>query len=49
MEADGVRFLESALKRNPRYRPAHRALVDYYRSIGQPEIAALHEKALLRK
>jgi tetratricopeptide (TPR) repeat protein len=49
MEADGVRFLESALKRNPRYRPAHRALVDFYRSIGQPEVAALHEKALQRK
>jgi tetratricopeptide (TPR) repeat protein len=48
-EGEGVPLLESALKRNPNYWPAHRALADYYRSIGQPVAAAVHEKAMRGK
>jgi tetratricopeptide (TPR) repeat protein len=42
----GVRFLEAALRVNPQYGPAHRALAEYYHRIGQAEAAALHERAL---
>jgi tetratricopeptide (TPR) repeat protein len=41
---EGVRWLHSALRENPRYRPAHRALALYYRQRGSPGRAAEHLK-----
>src|SRR5262249_60429880 len=41
---EGVRWLHSALRENPRYGPAHRALALYYRQIGSPGRAAEHLK-----
>jgi tetratricopeptide (TPR) repeat protein len=48
-EAEGVRLLEAALRLDPRYELAHRALASYYRGKGQAEAAALHENALRAK
>ncbi len=40
--SDGLRWLESALKEDPRYAPAHRALAAYYERTGQRATAARH-------
>lgn len=44
-DADGVRWLESALKVRPDHAPAHRALAEYYGRAGQPGRAAEHRAA----
>lgn len=41
-EAEGVRWLESALAARPDHAPAHRALADYYARTGRPDLAARH-------
>jgi tetratricopeptide (TPR) repeat protein len=41
-EQEGVRWLNMALHEAPGYRPAHRALADYYQRTGQSELAARH-------
>jgi Tfp pilus assembly protein PilF len=41
-ERDAVRWLNSALKDDPQYAPAHRALAGYYRHIGQQGRASRH-------
>jgi tetratricopeptide (TPR) repeat protein len=43
-EAEGLRWLGMALKIDGRYRPAHRALADYYESHGQPGLAEEHRR-----
>jgi tetratricopeptide (TPR) repeat protein len=45
---DGQRWLTSALANNPHHAGAHRALADYYRTSGRPELAAPHLEALQR-
>jgi predicted Zn-dependent protease len=45
-EKEGLRWLYSALQQDPGHRPTHQALRDHFRSKGQPERAAAHEKAL---
>jgi len=44
--AEGLRWLLSALKENPRYVPAHQALAEYYQRTGQPARAARHQEFL---
>lgn len=41
-EADGVRWLESALKVRPDHAPTHRLLADHYVRSGRPDRAAAH-------
>lgn len=41
-EADGLRWLESALAIRPDHAPSHRVLADYYRRTNRPELAASH-------
>jgi tetratricopeptide (TPR) repeat protein len=41
---EGVRWLESALREAPGYRPAHEALAEYYTRIGNPGRAARHRE-----
>lgn len=41
-EAEGVRWLESALRSDPNHAPTHGALAAYYERAGQPERAARH-------
>jgi tetratricopeptide (TPR) repeat protein len=43
-EDEGRRWLLMALKLQPRYAPAHRALADYFREHGQPSLADQHER-----
>jgi tetratricopeptide (TPR) repeat protein len=43
-EEEGVRWLQMALKLDPSYWPAHRALADYFREHGQPALADQHER-----
>jgi len=42
-EAEGVRWLESALAIRPDHTPSHRALADYYRRTNRAELAAPHQ------
>lgn len=42
-EAEGVRWLESALAIRPDHGPSHRALADYYRRTNRPELAGPHQ------
>ena len=41
---DGLRWLESALRLNPRHRGAHEALAEYYRRMGNQGLAARHRE-----
>jgi predicted Zn-dependent protease len=41
-EAEGLRWLESALQEAPRHPASHRALADYYERTGDPDRAAKH-------
>lgn len=41
---EGLRWLRSALKEDPHYAPAHRALADYYLRIGNRSRAAHHRR-----
>jgi tetratricopeptide (TPR) repeat protein len=41
---EGRRWLESALREDPRYAPAHRALAAYYQRTGDPGLAARHRQ-----
>jgi tetratricopeptide (TPR) repeat protein len=43
---DGVRWLNTALKRDPLHRPTHQALADYYERIGDRQQAAEHRRFL---
>jgi tetratricopeptide (TPR) repeat protein len=45
-ERQGVYYLEQALKRDPKYQPAHKALADYYESKGDKDQAAAHRRWL---
>jgi Flp pilus assembly protein TadD len=47
--AEAVRWFESALREDPRHRPTHEALRDYYRQAGRNDLAAIHEWALQGK
>lgn len=46
-DAEGLRWLESALRENPAHIPTHRVLAEYYDRIGQPERAGYHRSFLL--
>jgi tetratricopeptide (TPR) repeat protein len=43
--ADGVRWLESALKVAPDHAPTHRLLADHHARTGRPDLAARHRAA----
>ncbi len=43
-EREGVLWLHSALRADPRHRPTHRALADYYEQKQQPAQAARHRE-----
>lgn len=45
-DQDGVRWLQSALSKQPDHVPTHRLLVDYYRRTGRPAMAAHHQPFL---
>jgi predicted Zn-dependent protease len=45
-ERQGVYWLEQALKRDPRYVPAHKALAEYYKTKGDRAQAAAHRRWL---
>jgi tetratricopeptide (TPR) repeat protein len=45
-DREGLRWLYSALQQDPNHQPTHRLLRDHFRRKGQPERAAVHEKAL---
>lgn len=42
--AAGLRWLHSALKEDPNYAPAHRALADFYQSTGERALATRHRE-----
>jgi tetratricopeptide (TPR) repeat protein len=42
--AEGLRWLHSALKEDPNYAPAHRALADFYQSTGERALATRHRE-----
>ena len=42
--ADGVRWLESALRENPDHAAAHAALAAHFEKTGRPDLAARHRK-----
>ncbi len=44
-EEEGVRQLLAALAIDPRHRPSHAALADYYERTGRPDLAAPHRAA----
>jgi predicted Zn-dependent protease len=44
---EGLRWLYSALQEEPRYRPTHQVLADYYESIGDKQQAAWHRQQAL--
>jgi len=46
-DAEGLRWLESALREDPNHASTHRALAEYYERIGQPERAAHHSHFLV--
>jgi Flp pilus assembly protein TadD len=43
-EAQGVRWLRSAVLEDPQHRPAHRALAEYYERTGDKDQAARHRR-----
>lgn len=43
-EAEGVRWLNLALRYDPGHRPSHEALADYYEKAAKPEQAARHRQ-----
>jgi tetratricopeptide (TPR) repeat protein len=43
---EGLRWLQSALRENPNYAPAHNALAVYYQEMGSPGRAAQHREAV---
>ncbi len=43
-EEEGLRWLRSALRADPKHRPTHRALADYYQRKGDEERAEKHRK-----
>jgi tetratricopeptide (TPR) repeat protein len=45
-DAQGLRWLQSALQYDPRHVPSHQALADYYDRHGQSELAAPHRRRL---
>jgi tetratricopeptide (TPR) repeat protein len=44
-EPEGLLWLVSALREDPRHRPTREALADYFERIGKPEIAQRHRQA----
>jgi Tfp pilus assembly protein PilF len=46
-DKEGVRWLQSALREDPRHEPTHRLLAHYYERTGRPDLAALHGRALM--
>lgn len=44
-DAEGVRWLHSALQEAPGHRDAHQALARYYHRVGKPDLAARHFRA----
>jgi Flp pilus assembly protein TadD len=44
-EVDGLRWLDSALKIDPKHAPTHRVLADYYDRTGKADLAARHRNA----
>jgi predicted Zn-dependent protease len=42
--AEGLRWLKSALRKDPHYRPAHEALADYYEKVGLIGLASRHRQ-----
>jgi Tfp pilus assembly protein PilF len=47
-DAEGLRWLSSALQEDPNHRPTHQLLADYYRKNGKTELAEEHQRVLLR-
>ena len=45
-ELEGLRWLESALAKNPRHAETHRILADYYAETGKPDLARHHRSFL---
>ena len=43
-EEEGLRWLRSALRADPKHKPTHRALADYYQRKGDKERAAQHQR-----
>jgi len=43
---EALRWLSGALQEDPRHRPTHAALADYFQRTGQPGPAARHRKWL---
>jgi predicted Zn-dependent protease len=43
---DGLHWLQTALKEDPRHRPTHEALAEFYEKAGQPGLAAPHRRFL---
>ncbi|HKB37787.1 MAG TPA: tetratricopeptide repeat protein, partial [Gemmataceae bacterium] len=43
-QRDGVRWLTSALRVDPRHRPAHKALAEHYERIGKKDLAEKHHR-----
>jgi Tfp pilus assembly protein PilF len=41
---EGLRWLQSALQCDPRHRPTHQTLADYFEQHKQPELAAHHRQ-----
>jgi predicted Zn-dependent protease len=48
-EAEGVRWLEMVLERDPEHREAHRALAEHFEARGQAEFAARHRRVAPRQ
>jgi Tfp pilus assembly protein PilF len=44
-EDQGVRLLTQALRKDPKHRPTHKALAEYYESKGDNAAAARHREA----
>jgi Flp pilus assembly protein TadD len=44
-EADGLRWLDSALQIDPKHAPTHRVLADYYAKTGRADLAERHRNA----
>src|SRR5262249_49654866 len=43
-EGEGLHWLQSALHENPKHRPTHNALADYYQKSGKLKLAAHHRQ-----
>ncbi|MCI0741700.1 MAG: tetratricopeptide repeat protein [Gemmataceae bacterium] len=43
---EGLRWLHSALREDPRHRPTHEALMKYYRKAGKDDLAEYHARML---